>query len=201
MKDIPDKYYDLAIVDPPYGIGDFSKVGDANKYKTRADKKYGPVTWNNNIPDKSYFDELYRVSKDQIIWGANYYRQFIKDTGIIVWDKLNESSRWSKVEIASNSTNKINSIFRFLWNGFLRGEKTDRIHECQKPVALYEWLLVNYAKKGFKILDTHGGSMSLALACWNLEFDLDICEIDKENFEQGRSRFEHHKKNTFLPGF
>ena len=94
LPSYPDNHFDLAIVDPPYGIGDFTKVGDADFYKKRADKRYGKVDWNYEIPDQNYFNELIRVSKNRIIWGANYYWQFIPEKGVIVWDKDNESSRW-----------------------------------------------------------------------------------------------------------
>ncbi len=198
MRKMADNQYSLAIVDPPYGIGDFSKVGDANFYKQRSDKKYGKINWNDNGPGQEYFDELYRISTNQIIWGANYFRKYIKDTGVIVWDKNNASSRWSKVEIASNSTSGINNIFKFTWNGFIRDEKTERIHPTQKPVALYKWLLKNYAKPGDTILDTHGGSMSIAIACWDAGYDLDAYEIDKDYFEAGKKRLENHKAQLQL---
>lgn len=189
MKGFPDKHFELAIVDPPYGIGDFTKVGDANIYKKKADKKYGLVNWNDSIPTKEYFDELYRVSKERIIWGCNYYRKYIKDTGIIVWDKNNESSRWSKVEVASNSTSGINSIIKLTWNGFIRCEKVERIHSCQKPIKLYKWLLTKYAKEGDKILDTHLGSGSSRIAAYDMGFDFTGYELDKDYFDAQEKRF------------
>ncbi len=193
MRKMADNQYSLAICDPPYGIGDFSKVGDADFYKQRSDKKYGKINWNDHGPGQEYFDELYRISTNQIIWGANYFRKYIKDTGVIVWDKNNASSRWSKVEIASNSTSGINNIFKFTWNGFIRDEKTERIHPTQKPVALYKWLLKNYAKEGDNILDTHFGSLSIGIACWDAGYSLDAYEIDLDYFEAGKKRLEVHQ--------
>lgn len=192
MRDKPDKFYKLAIVDPPYGIGEFTKVGDANFYKKKADKKYGRVNWNDKIPDELYFKELIRISVNRIIWGANYYWQYIPEKSFIVWYKGNDASRWSKCEIAS-TTIGVNQHVEFLWNGFLRCEQTERIHACQKPVQLYRWILQNYAKPGDNILDTHGGSMSSAIACDMEGYDLDICELDKEYFDAGVKRFQNYK--------
>lgn len=193
MKQFPDKYFDLAIVDPPYGIGNFAKVGDANYYKKRSDKKYGKIDWNNKIPDAEYFDELYRISKNQIIWGANYFRKYIKDTGVIVWDKDNANSRWSKVEIASNSTSGINDIFKFTWDGFRRSEKVIRIHPTQKPIVLYKWILRKYAKPNMKIIDTHVGSGSSIIAFIDFGCDWIGFEIDRDYFDSATKRIENHK--------
>lgn len=189
IKEFPDKFFDLAIVDPEYGIGDFTKVGDANYYKKKADEKYGPVTWNNERPSRDYFEKLIRVSKNRIIWGANYYWEFIPEKNFIVWYKDNDSSRWSKCEIASCSIG-VSKFVKFTWNGFVRCEKVERIHPCQKPVALYKWLLTKYAKPGDKILDTHVGSASSLIACEDLGFQYVGFELDKDYYEASCKRLE-----------
>lgn len=197
MKEFPDKFFDLAIVDPPYGIGDLT-VGDANYYKKRSDKKYGKVDWNNEIPEPDYFNELYRISKNQIIWGANYFRKYIKDNGVIVWDKDNANSRWSKVEIASNSKSGINNIFKFTWDGFRKAEKVDRIHPTQKPIQLYKWILNKYAKPTDKIIDTHAGSCNSVIAFLDFGCDWIGFEIDKDYYKDAMKRIEIHKQQLKL---
>ena len=197
MARYPDKYFDLAIVDPPYGIGDFTKVGDANFYKKRSEKKYGKAHWNNKIPSKEYFDELLRVSKNRIIWGANYYWQFIPEKNFIVWYKKNDSSRWSKCEIAS-TTIGVNNFIELEWNGFKRCEPTNRIHPTQKPVKLYDRILRDYAKVGDKILDTHMGSQSSRISSYKNGFDYWGFEIDKTYFDDGCKRFEIFKSQGVL---
>ncbi len=187
-----DNHFDLVIVDPPYGIGDFTKVGDADVYKKKADKKYGEVKWNNSIPSKEYFTELIRVSKNRIIWGANYYWEHIPEKGIIVWDKDNQSSRWSKIEVASTSIG-VNNLVKLTWNGFIRCEQVERIHSCQKPVALYKWLLHNYAKPNDLILDTHVGSASSLIACEDMGFDYVGFELDKDYYQAANKRLANHK--------
>jgi len=197
MKDFPDNYFDLAIVDPPYGIGDFTKVGDANFYKKRSEKKYGKAHWNNQIPPPEYFNELIRISKDRIIWGANYYWEWIPEKNFIVWYKKNDSSRWSKCEIASTSKG-VNNFIELEWNGFMRCEKTIRIHPTQKPVALYKWLLKNYAKPDFKIIDTHVGSGSSIIAFIDFGCDWIGFEIDKDYHKAATERIERHKQQLKL---
>ena len=201
MARYPDKHFELAIVDPPYGIGDYQSVGDPDVYDLRARKKYGPVHWNNNIPDDEYFLELLRVSREQIIWGANYYNRFIGKRGAIVWDKKNDESRFSDCDIASCSMQKKITVFRYRWFGMLQEDmrnKEVRIHSAQKPVALYKWLLKNYAKPGDKILDTHLGSGSIAIACHDAGYDLTACEIDKDYYEAAMKRLEQHQKQLKL---
>jgi len=197
MRDFPDKYFDLCICDPPYGIGDFQTTGDANKYKKHKEKKYQDVKkWNMAIPTPEYFNELKRVSVNQIIWGANYYNCFSSGGGCIVWDKNNESSqRYSNCEIASCTLQKKISIFRYTWNGFIQEankDKEDRIHSCQKPVALYKWLLQNYAKPGDKILDTHAGSCSSVIACIDGGFDWIAFELDEDYYKAALQRINNH---------
>jgi site-specific DNA-methyltransferase (adenine-specific) len=188
MAEMKDKAFDLAICDPPYGIGHFTQ-------SDRVDK-YGDYDWNKNIPNEAYFTELKRVSKQRIIWGANYYNCFENGKAAIIWDKENPHPSMSRCEIASVSWGERVNYFRLAHYGFV-GEH-DNWHPCGKPVKLYEWLLKNYAKPGDKILDTHGGSMSIAIACYNLDFDLDLFEIDKDYYEAGVKRFEEHKKQIRL---
>lgn len=204
MAKMRDNEFDLAIVDPPYGIGADNK-NSGKKLKSRKSsallKDYGEQRWDSNIPDISYFNELVRISKHQIIWGVNYYPYSFLIGGRIYWNKCVTMPTYSDGELAYCS--KINSLksFKFAWHGMIQGnmkEKEHRIHPTQKPVQLYKWLLQNYAKEGDKILDTHGGSMSIAIACWDLGFDLDLYEIDKEYFEAGKLRLKRHKSQGQL---
>jgi len=201
MREMPDNAYDLAIVDPPY----FEEYGKKNytgsSISTTNVKRQTKKINHWEVPSKDYFDQLTRVSINQIIWGCNYYATHIKSVGRIVWDKKNESSTFSKCELASHSFGLIVDKFEFMWNGMLQQDmknKEQRIHPTQKPVKLYEWLLTNYAKEGDKILDTHGGSMSIAIACHNLKFDLDLWELDEDYYKAGVERFEKHKKQLQL---
>jgi site-specific DNA-methyltransferase (adenine-specific) len=197
MKRTPDKYYDLAITDPPYFSGP-DKLGyfGANYSKTKVKRQNYKVIGEWGVPDDVYFNELKRVSKNQIIWGFNYYNINNLGSGRIIWDKINDASTFSDCEIAYNSLKEHVKIFRFMWNGMLQGDmknKEVRIHPTQKPVKLYEWLLMNYANQGDKILDTHLGSGSIAIACHNLKFNLTACELDKEYFDAAVNRFNNHK--------
>ena len=195
MARYPDNYFDLAIVDPPY----FEEYGEANytgaSVTKKGVKRISTDIKNWDTPNIFYFKELNRISKNQIIWGCNYYAKLINSVGRIIWDKVNDSSTFSKCEIASHSFGLRVDQFRFMWNGMLQGDmknKEVRIHPTQKPVKLYEWLLDNYAKEGDKILDTHLGSMSIALACHNRGFELIGCELDEEYFNSGIKRIENH---------
>ena len=195
MKRYPDKYFDLAIVDPPYGANDAfeSKMTDSKK---QASKRTKYKEFENIVPTEEYFAELKRVSKNQIIWGGNY---FGLAGGVIVWDK--NGTAFGDGEIAICSTHKSVRIFEFTWNGMIQGDmknKEVRIHPTQKPVKLYEWILMNYAKEGDKILDTHLGSGSIAIACHNLGFDLTACELDKEYYDKAIQRIEKHQKQVRL---
>lgn len=198
MQKMANNQYILAIVDPPYGIGNYQQqTGDLDKYHIDSLKKYGKLEWNKHTPTKEYFKELERISKHQIIWGANYYNCFNGLMGAIIWDKKQPTDRYSTADIASCSLQKRITIFKYLWGGFLQEnmkQKQNRIHPTEKPVALYKWLLNNYAKEGGKILDTHGGSMSIAIACWDAGYDLDLYEIDRDYFEAGKKRLEIHMK-------
>jgi len=197
MKRYPDNHFDLAIVDPPYGIGASKGTwGSSNFGKI---KDYGKKEWDKSIPKDEYFQHLMRVSKNQIIWGGNYF--YLQPSSCwIVWDKIN-SADFADCELAWTSFNTAVRKFEFRWNGMLQGDmknKEVRIHPTQKPVALYKWLLTNYAKQGDKILDTHGGSMSIALACHDLGFDLVLSELDKEYFENGKKRLDNHRAQGSL---
>jgi len=209
MKGMEDNQYDLAIVDPPYGIGEGNKknltrhsnaFGKANNWAKSKD--YGGAEFDYSIPDKSYFDQIFRITKNQIIWGGNYMVNYLKPSmGWVVWDKDNGDCDQSDCELAYTSFKKGLRKFKFRWQGLLQQNmknKETKIHPTQKPVKLYEWLLHNYAKEGDKILDTHGGSMSIALACHNLDFDLDLWEIDEDYFEAGKNRLEKHRRQLKL---
>ena len=183
MKQFPDKWFELAIVDPPYGIGNFDQ--------TSGNVTGTAVTWNDAIPPADYFAELKRVSCEQIIWGANYYNCF-ENGGAIVWYKHVPSvSNLSECEIASYSRLKRVGYVDLIWQNINRGETM--IHPCQKPVALYKWLLTNYAKQGDKILDTHVGSASSLIACREMGFDYTGYEIDTDYYNAATKRLEAAK--------
>jgi len=205
MKDVPDDYYELAIVDVPYGIGESGKT-NKSRCKLAIAKDYKPFVGDDlEPPKKEYFDELKRVSKNQIIWGANHFMQNIclGSSCWVVWDK-NNTGDFADCELAYTSFNTAVRKFTFTWNGMLQGDmknKQKRIHPTEKPIALYKWLLQNYAKEGDKILDTHLGSMSIAIACHDMQFDLDGCELDKDYFEAGKKRLEKHQTQSTLLDF
>jgi site-specific DNA-methyltransferase (adenine-specific) len=204
MKQIPDKYFELAIVDPPY----FKGPNKRQYYGRRINKlnikrrDYSEIKgW--DIPNEQYFKELLRVSKNQIIWGINYY-DFYLGPGRIIWDKVNGASSYSDCEIAYCSTHDSTRLFRYMWNGMnqgksineghiMQGDKSKnekRIHSTQKPVNLYKWQLMNYAKPGDKILDTHVGSASSLVACYEMGFDFLGFELDKNMYELASNRLE-----------
>lgn len=204
MAQIPDKYFELAIVDPPY----FKGVVNEGFYGAKVSKsgvsrlRSMSTHWDCNIPGEDYYKELVRVSKEQIIWGINYY-DFKAPPGRIVWDKENDSSTFSNCEIASNSLITSVKIYRYMWNGMLQKDmknKEKRFHPTQKPVALYKWLLKNYAKPGDKILDTHVGSASSLIACHDLGFEYLGFELDEDYFKMATERLERHKAqiNMFI---
>ena len=200
MKTLPDKYFELAIVDPPYGIGAGSKSFiNRNTANERAEKFYKDNDWDKVRPTKEYFDELFRVSKNQIIWGGNYFVDLLRPSRcFIVWDKMTGDNSYADCELALTSIDGNAKLFKKLWLGAHAEDSDGRIHPTQKPVALYEWLLTHYAKQGDKIFDSHGGSMSSAIACDMEGFDLDICEIDKEYFDAGVNRFNQYKRQLTL---
>ena len=203
MKTKPDNYYDLAIVDPPYGIGEDGSRNKADrpteKWKNPNSQEYKPFD-DTQIPSKEYFDELFRVSKNQIVWGGNYFTEYLPPkSGWIVWNKKVDIKEYlSMAELAWTSFDKKCNMFDYLWAGFKKKHQIKRIHPTQKPVDLYRFCLLNYAEKGMKILDTHGGSMSIAKACDIENFDLDICEIDKDHFNNGLNEYDEYKRQRKL---
>lgn len=203
MKAMPDKAYDLAIVDPPYGIGEsnagFESRGCSSpKWKRARPTIYAKKDWDKEPPPAEYFTELYRVSENQVIWGGNYFSNYLHPSmGWIFWDKRT-SGDYSDGELAYTSFDRALRMFSFVWSGFRKAEPCVRIHPTQKPIALYEWLLKNYAKPGDKILDTHGGSGSICIACDILGFDLDFFEIDSEYFAAASERLRRHQQQSKL---
>lgn len=197
MKTLPDNAFDLAIVDPPYGIdaantfgGEERKSGNGVAMKTAFAKK----EWDLKIPDNSYFNELRRVSKNQIVWGANYMSHLLPPSmGWIVWDKDNGATKFSDAELAFSSFERALRSWKYTWNGMIQGDmknKERRIHPTQKPVKLYEWLLKNYAKEGDRILDTHLGSGSSAIAAHYGGFDFVGMELDEDYYKAACTRFD-----------
>jgi site-specific DNA-methyltransferase (adenine-specific) len=203
MKQMPDKYFELAIVDPPYGIGESGSKNHSRGKLAKA-KKYKDFYGNDLLPpDEEYFNQLFRISKHQIIWGANHFiDKFAKGSSCwIVWDKDNGGSDFADCELAWTSFNTAVRKFKYKWNGMLQENmknKEFRIHSTQKPVALYEWLLNNYAKKGDKILDTHLGSASSIIACKKLGFEYMGFEIDKYYFDKASERIAKFESQTNL---
>lgn len=194
MARYPDGYFDLAIVDPPYGIGMDGAIGGNNLGKVT---KHNKKNWDSAAPSKDYFIEILRVSKNVIIWGANHFIENIPNpnsSSWIVWDKEN-SGNFADCELAWTNHKTAVRKFAFMWNGMLQGDmknKENRIHPTQKPVALYRWILQKYAKEGDKILDTHLGSGSIAIACHDYDFELTACELDKEYYDNAIKRIKNH---------
>ena len=196
MSRYEDNYFDLAIVDPPYGIGDTFIGYSSGAKKGKLKRKHKEMKWDNLMPNEKYFDELKRVSKNQIIWGANYFNCFI-DGGSLIWYKNRGGNTLSQCEIASVSgQKKVDYVEIQILTGFCSNE--NRIHPTQKPVKLYEWLLMNYAKEGDKILDTHLGSGSIAIACHNMKYNLTACELDKEYYDAAMKRLDNHMKQLTM---
>lgn len=205
MKGCKDKEFDLAIVDVPYGIGMGEREGrhSAGQSPEQFDKpKYKTSEWDNAVPDDKYFAELFRVSENQIIWGANYFCDRLPlSRGWIFWDKSPIVPNYSDGELAWTSFDMVLKRKLLHWNGKMRtgtepGYKS--IHPTQKPIRLYKWLLTKYAKAGDKILDTHLGSGSIAIACYDYGFDLTGCEIDKDYYDAALKRFNNHKAQQKL---
>ena len=206
MKTLPDKAFELAIVDPPYGIGE---SGDKNHSRTKLAraKDYKAFSGNDKEPPPAeYFSELFRVSKNQIVWGANHFisRMPLDASCWVVWDKQNGDNDFADCELAWCSFPSAVRKFEFRWAGMLQGDmanKENRIHPTQKPVKLYEWLLTHYAKQGDKILDTHLGSGSSRIAAYNRGFDFVGCEIDEDYFKAQEERFKAHtSQQSFFVG-
>lgn len=203
MARYPDQYFDLAIVDPPYGIGEDGSKNNSRS-KIAISKKYKAFSGNDlNAPNIEYFNELKRISKNQIIWGANHFISKIPfDSSCwIVWDKDNGENDFADCELAYTSFKTAVRKFKFRWHGMLQENmknKEIRIHPTQKPVSLYKWLLNKYANKNDKILDTHLGSGSIAIACNDYGFDLIACELDKEYYEKALDRLKKHQMQQKL---
>ena len=200
LREMEDNQFDLAIVDPPYGIGENGNR-NASRGKLAIAKDYKPFAGGDvSAPDPNYFDQLRRVSKNQIMWGANHYIDNLpfncSSPCWVIWDKVTGKSDFADAEMAWTSFKTAVRMLKFQWSGMLQGDmknKEHRIHPTQKPVALYKWLLQNYAKPGDTILDTHFGSLSIGIACWDMGFDLTAYELDADYFDAGKSRLEKHK--------
>lgn len=187
MARYPDNYFDLAIVDPPYGLGDKTVNGGIKNSQTRFITDLKLKNWDNSIPKKEYFIELKRISKEQIIWGGNYMLKYLENTKcILIWDKMTYIPTMSQFEFAFCSMNKHPKLIK------INSNDLNRQHPTQKPVALYKWILDKYAKEGDKILDTHLGSGSIAIACHDYGFELTACELDKEYYDKAIQRIQNH---------
>lgn len=219
MKQYPDKHFDIAIVDPPYGInvvnmslggggGVLKQESTAQKLKKkRFDKGSGKLKnrvlntmgcdWDMEPPTPEYFEELFRISKNQIVWGGNYF-DLPPTRGIVVWDKEQAFENFSQVEIAWTSYDTPVKLFRYSNGGFRCKEKITKIHPTQKPVALYSYLLNKFAFKHAKIIDTHGGSMTHALACHNFGCELTIIEKDEYYYNEAKQRLQCHQRHQLI---
>jgi site-specific DNA-methyltransferase (adenine-specific) len=204
MSRYPDKYFELAIVDPPYGIGENGQrnvTGDRPTAKWKNPKSKHYVTFDDSeTPAAEYWQELFRVSKNQIVWGGNYFTEYLPPSkGWMVWDKQADiKEHLSMCELAWSSFDRKCNKFEYLWAGFKKKHQVERIHPTQKPVKLYEWILKNYAKEGDKILDTHLGSGSSRIAADKMGFDFYACELDRDYFEAQEKRFKEYKSQLIL---
>lgn len=215
MKRYPDKYFDLAIVDPVYGIDGNSHRKNLSRGKLTLSKEYDNSLWDQPITPREYFDELFRVSQHQIIWGINYFVSVHKldiGAGRIVWDKVNGDTTFSDAEIAYSSLHYSVRILPFMWSGMMQGVSfrkgrimqgdkklnEKRIHPTQKPVEVYKWLLDRYAHGEHKILDTHMGSGSIAIACHEMGISLTACELVPKYYQEAIQRIKSHMSQTVL---
>ena len=197
MRQMSDNEFDLAIVDPPYGIGAGKmQLGFGKSKSATKNRNWKPKDWDNYPPSQEYFDHLFRISKNQIVFGANYLCNYLPSgKGWIFWNKLNGiGTSFSDGEFVYSSK----GVQSRYYECYSLSDSKNRIHPTQKPVQLYKWLLTNYAKEGDKILDTHLGSGSIAIACWDLKFDLTGYEIDKEYYDNAVERLERHKRQMHL---
>lgn len=206
MARCPDKYFDLAIVDPPYGSDNIKGGYTSGKGGgvTKQNQKYTDALWSQSKPDKKYFHELFRISKKVIIWGANHFIENIPNPDSscwIVWNKKNGGNSFADCELAYTNFETSVRLFEFRWSGMLQENMKDkeiRIHPTQKPVALYKWILDKYAQPDYKILDTHLGSGSIAIACHDYNFDLTACELNQCYFNEALKRIETHTNQVKL---
>lgn len=203
LKQMNDNQFDLGIVDPPYGIK-AAKRGHIGGSGNAKPTYFTPKNWDDRPPPREYFEHLKRVCKHVIIWGANHFIELIPNANSsswLVWDKQ-INGNFADCELAYTTHKKTVRKFVYMWNGFLQGcrdiYKETRIHPTQKPVALYKWILDNYAKEGYTILDTHLGSGSIAIACSDMGFDLTAYEIDKEYYDLAMNRLREHQKQLRL---
>ncbi len=197
MSRYPDNYFDLAIVDPPYGIG--GGVDNRKAIETKSGNnlrrlaRKGGMEWDRTPPNKIYFQELFRVSKNQIIWGGNYMIENLQNTRcFIVWDKMTYIPSMSQIEMAWTSFKSHSQLVK------INSNQDNRIHISQKPIDLYKWILDKYAKENDKILDTHLGSGSIAIACHDYGFELTACELDKEYYDKAIQRIKNHTNQQKL---
>lgn len=206
MKDYPDKYFDLAVVDPPYFSGPEKRAYYGRSVSaTNIRRKMYPVTAHWNVPTTEYFDELKRISNRYIVFGCNYF-DYVFDHGRIIWDKCNGSSSFSDCEIAATNCHESVRLFRYMWNGMMQGksiyeghimrgnkaENEERIHTTQKPLDLYRWIFTKYAQKGDRILDTHVGSGTSRRAAFEFGLNFVGYEIEKVYFDLQEKAFEEH---------
>lgn len=200
MKEIPDKHFDLIVTDPPYGIkANHNRTGFMNHtISQNADNK----SWDNERMPVEWVEQIFRISKKRIIWGYQYYSDLLPaTTGMIVWDKKNGASVFSDGEAAFQDIKDSLRFFRYKWIGLFQENMKNpekRIHPTQKPVALYKWILENYAKPGWKIFDSHVGSGSIRIACHDLGFDFTGCELDVDYWNAQEKRYQEHIKQTEL---
>lgn len=200
MREMPDDFFDLAIVDPPYGINivrSMEKDKSSSSMFSHSWASYNAnKNWDSEIPSSEYFEQLQRISKNQIIWGGNYFIENLSNTKcFLIWDKNNGTNPLADCELAWTSFNK--PVRKFTMHHFESGYDT-KIHPTQKPVALYTWLLDNYAKQGDRILDTHIGSGSIAIACHNMGFDLVGYELDEDYYNAALNRLHDHQQQLRL---
>ena len=210
MKTFKDKQFSLAIVDPPYGIGADRAQNNAAMQRIKAEGKskagrgwklYADTDWDNETPNDEYWQELFRVSKNQIVWGGNYFTDYLPPSmGWIMWDKGQRDFSLADGELAWTSYNKALRIFEMSRGKALakNNEQGGRFHPTQKPAQLYKWLLQNYAKEGDTILDTHFGSLSIGIACHDMKFDLTAIELDKHYYELAKKRLINHQKQLTI---
>jgi site-specific DNA-methyltransferase (adenine-specific) len=200
MARYPDNYFDLAIVDPPYGINaDIvqNELGGKKGFTKGAGTytKYHKTEWDSSVPSNEYFDELKRVSKNYIVWGGNYF-EYLNDNGVVIWYK-GDSGNFKEGELAKTNINTF-KIYKYSRADAYINDCDIKIHPTQKPPKLYKWILDKYAKENDKILDTHLGSGSIAIACHDYGFELTACELDKEYYNKAIQRILNHTNQTKL---
>jgi len=203
MAQYPDNHFEIAVVDPPYGIGYSLNVNQRHGNGSAKKTKFDIKSWDKEAPSFKYFQELQRVSLNQIVWGANHFiaHMPLNSPAWIVWDKNNGTTNFADAELAYTSFTKPCRIFKHTWNGMLQEDmknKEVRIHPTQKPVALYKWIFANYAEEGMKILDTHMGSGSIAIAAHYAKMHLTACELDEDYYKAACERIERETRQIEL---